>query len=291
MIKKTLIYTVLFSLLAVAVYGQDKNKVNEETAIPTKTADDNKQTEVTKKTTAVSENTSLNESTILKEAGMLKTMFNAPATELKNSRELDGLLSKRLQIMQDLNDADKAMNELINKSKVWDKERNTEKKGHLDTILDKADRLAFSNELRMSMSSQAKVISSLISQLNVTEKDIEIQKEADEKKRKTDALKLRVELLEKEQKLLLEKIKNQQTNNVTVHSTEVVQKKREENVEYYTITEDTNLQTIALSYYQDHEKWLIIFEHPDNKKALKKKSPTAIIPIGTVLTIPKEIEE
>ena len=90
---------------------------------------------------------------------------------------------------------------------------------------------------------------------------------------------------------ILEKIKDQESGNAVVQSTQAVQKKREENVEYFTITEDTNLQTIALSYYQDHEKWIVIYDHLDNEAVLKQKSPTAIIPIGTVLTIPKETEE
>lgn len=291
MIKKTLAFTFSCAFLTVVTYSQDKKTTTNEIASPTKTVEATKNSKVMKNTTDVSENTSHTNDLLLKEAGILKTIFNNPTLKVEQSKELKALLQERNIIIKELNQADKTMSLLISKSLTWDKERNTEKKGHLDTILDKADRLAFSNELRMSMSSQAKAISSLIHKLNVVEVNISTQKVNDEGKRQTEALKLQVDFLEKQQKLLIEKIKNQESNTVTVNSTESVQKKREENVEYYTITDDTNLQTIALSYYQDHEKWTIIFDHPDNQNALKKKSPTDIIPIGTVLTIPKETEE
>lgn len=291
MIKKALYFSLLYSLLTIASYAQDKKPAPGQTASPTKTAEVTNSDKVMKGTTGMSEKASQKADILLNEAGILKTMWAAPITKIELSEELKALQQQRQKVIDDLNEADKAMNALISKSIIWDKERNTEKKGHLDTILDKADRLAFSNELRMSMSSQAKTISSLISKLNLVEANIYKQKISDEKKRQTEALRLRVKLLEKEQKILLDKIKDQQSDDPAIQSTQTVQKKREENVEYYTITEDTNLQTIALSYYQDHEKWLVIFEHPDNKKVLKKKSPTAIIAIGTVLTIPKETQE
>ena len=245
---------------------------------------------LTEKTTPVSENTSQIE-VMEKEAGVVKNMAPPKKVSMEPSPEMTALLKDRHKIILDLNKADELMNEMIAKSTTWDNERNTEKKGQLDTILDKADRLAFSNELRQSITGQAKTISALIKKLTIIEGKIEEQKVTDEKRRQLEELKLQIAHLEKEKNSLMEKIKNQDDGDVKVNSTQAVQKKREENVEYFTITEDTNLQTIALSYYQDHEKWVIIYEHPDNKKTLKQKSPTAIIPIGTVLTIPKMKEE
>ena len=291
MIKTTLTTGISIALLMLSSYAQEKTLPSDKASITTTNTEETKTDEVMEKTTDVSENTSQNTDILLKEAGIVRNVWNAPVEKIEPSKELQALLKKRKLIIENLNNADQTMSSLIAKGSVWDKERNTEKKGQMDTILDKADRLAFSNELRMSMSSQAKTISGLIKQLNMLETDIEEQKVSDEKKRQMEAYKVQIELLEKERKSLLEKIKEQQSGNTVVQSTKAVQKKREENVEYFTITEDTNLQTIALSYYQDHEKWIVIFEHPDNEKVLKQKSPTAIIPIGTVLTIPKETEE
>ncbi|MCM8541673.1 MAG: hypothetical protein NE328_15500 [Lentisphaeraceae bacterium] len=291
MIKTTLTTGISIALLMLSSYAQEKTLPSDKASITTTNTEETKTDEVMEKTTDVSENTSQNTDILLKEAGIVRNVWNAPVEKIEPSKKLQALLKKRKLIIENLNNADQTMSSLIAKGSVWDKERNTEKKGQMDTILDKADRLAFSNELRMSMSSQAKTISGLIKQLNMLETDIEEQKVSDEKKRQMEAYKVQIELLEKERKSLLEKIKEQQSGNTVVQSTKAVQKKREENVEYFTITEDTNLQTIALSYYQDHEKWIVIFEHPDNEKVLKQKSPTAIIPIGTVLTIPKETEE
>lgn len=291
MIKTTLTAGISIALLMLSSYAQEKTLPSDKANITATNTKETKTDEVMEKTTDVSENTSQNTDILLKEAGIVRNVWNAPVEKIEPSKELQALLKKRKLIIENLNNADQTMSSLIAKGSVWDKERNTEKKGQMDTILDKADRLAFSNELRMSMSSQAKTISGLIKQLNMLETDIEEQKVSDEKKRQMEAYKVQIELLEKERKSLLEKIKEQQSGNAVVQSTKAVQKKREENVEYFTITEDTNLQTIALSYYQDHEKWIVIFEHPDNEKVLKQKSPTAIIPIGTVLTIPKETEE
>ncbi|MCM8528367.1 MAG: hypothetical protein NE327_17725 [Lentisphaeraceae bacterium] len=291
MIKTTLTASLTGIIFSLSLFAQEKDIPKENSTIITNVQEIKNSSNVTEKTTDVSENTSADTDVLIKEAGILRTMWNAPAEKIEPSEELKKLYAEREQIIEDLTTADKTMNSLISKGMIWDKERNTEKKGQLDTILDKADRLAFSNELRMSMATQAKVISGLIKQLNTVELSITEQKVTDEKKRQMEAYKTQIELLEKERLSLMEKIKDQESGKVVVQSTEAVQKKREENVEYYTITEDTNLQTIALSYYQDHEKWILIFEHPDNEKVLKQKSPTAIIPIGTVLTIPKETED
>ena len=277
---------IFFAVSAGAQEKDDKKVVS--TAEKTESSTE-KSTEVMEKTTTLSEKASLEE---LKEAEWQETppVLKDPV-KVELSEEMKSLLKERELTLVQLKEADLEMNKLITKSSNWDKERNTEKKGQLDTILDKADRLAFSNELRMKFSSQAKTISSLINKMSLLELKIKDQKVEDEKKRQMEAYKKHIEMLHKERKTLIEKLKNQNSQTVVVNSTQAIQKKNEENVEYFTITEDTNLQTIALQYYQDHEKWIIIFDHPDNKTVLKQKSPTAIIPIGTVLTVPKLKEE
>lgn len=287
--KLTLNIFILLSL-STWTWAQEKDDKKAESVSENQAAESEKTPEVMEKTTTMSEKTSPLEE--IKIEDLLKSIpMPEPEPKPLISQEMKKLMEERKNTFLELNNADSEMNKLILKSAVWDKERNTEKKGQLDTILDKADRLAFSNELRMKMSEQAKVISSLIKKISQLEVEIQKQEVRDEKKRQMEAYKKHIDMLHKERKTLIEKLKNQNSETHVVNSTEAVQKKRDENVEYLTITSDINLQNIALQYYQDYEKWVIIFDHPDNKGVLKQKSPTAIIPIGTVLTIPKLKEE
>ena len=291
MFKWTLTTLFLAFISAINLSAQDKMEKKTDMAAkaaPEKMAD--KET-MMKNSTDMSEKTSTSKDMDTTKTSEKESEIVIIEKPVEPSPEMKMLLEERKKVLMQLNKADMEMNSLITKSHEWDKERNTEKKGQLDTILDKADRLAFSNELRMNLSKQAKVISELIKKMNSLEVKIVEQEAADEKKRQMEAYKKQIEKLERERLALMAKLKAQESNETVVNSTQAVQKKSEENVEYYTITEDTNLQTIALTYYQDHEKWVIIFEHPDNQKVLKQKDPTALIPIGTVLTIPKMTEE
>ena len=288
--KMTLNLLTIFFLLLVPLSAQEKDGKKDIATPNTKEDNVKKTSEVMEKTTTMSEKASPAKDIKVEYLQENPPVLKTPE-KIKLSKEMLTLLKEREETLLKLNEADSEMNKLIVKSNDWDKERNTEKKGQLDTILDKADRLSFSNELRMKLSNQAKIISALIKNLNGLELKIKDQELADEKKRQMEAYKKHIEMLTKERKTLIEKLKNQNSETIVVNNTQAIQKKNAENVEYFTITEDTNLQNIALQYYQDHEKWTIIFDHPDNKTVLKKKSPTAIIPIGTVLTVPKLKEE
>ena len=290
MLKLSLNIFILLSLAVVPSNAQEKDNKKTEAAASNVANEVLQKPEVMKKTTTMSEKASLAQEMKIEDL-VKRTPILEPAPKIETSPEMKTLLKERKNTFMELNTADKEMNKLISKSVEWDRERNTEKKGQLDTILDKADRLAFSNELRIKLSSQAKSISALIKKMGILDVKITKQEIADEKKRQMEAYKKHIEMLHKERKALIEKLKNQNSETIVVNSTQAVQKKQEENVEYYTITGDTNLQNIALQYYQDHEKWILIFDHPDNKNVLKSKSPTVIIPIGTVLTIPKLKEE
>lgn len=291
MFKRILTTFLLALIFAINISAQDKMEKKTDMAAKDTTDKMADKEGMMEKSTDMSEKTSTSQ-----EMNSSKTAETEPEIVIiekpvEPSPEMKMLVEERKKVLMQLNKADMEMNSLITKSQEWDKERNTEKKGQLDTILDKADRLAFSNELRMNLSKQAKVISALIKKINSIELKIVEQEATDEKKRQMEAYKKQIEKLERERLALIAKLKAQESNETVVNSTQAVQKKNEENVEYFTITEDTNLQTIALTYYQDHEKWVVIFEHPDNQKVLKQKDPTALIPIGTVLTIPKMTEE
>ncbi|MCM8530354.1 MAG: hypothetical protein NE330_04270, partial [Lentisphaeraceae bacterium] len=64
----------------------------------------------------------------------------------------------------------------------------------------------------------------------------------------------------------------------------------EENVQYFTVKKEQSLQSIAWKFYNDNEKWLLIYEYPGNEDKISKKSPSTLIPAGTVLTIPNDGE-
>ncbi len=265
----------------------DKNEIEAKKSNDTTIISNSEQV----KSSAVSENTATDTTPndpgrLLKEAGI--TLAVKP---LAPTKEMEVLLDQRTKLLKDLQNADFDMQNIVSKSNNWDIERNTEKKGQIDTILDKADRLAFSNEFRVKLTNQAKVISDIIVKINLNEEKIIKQEIADQKKREIEAYLEHIEQLKREKLELQAKIKEQKNQEKMVNSSEAPTTKNEEDIEYFTVTEDTNLQTIALSYYQDHEKWILIYDHPDNKKILKKKDPIALIPHGSVLTIPKIKEE
>ena len=95
MIKKALFFSLLYSLLTIASYSQDKKAAPDQTSSPTKTVEVTNSDKVMKSTTEMSEKASQKADILLNEAGILKTMWNVPITKIELSEELKALQQQR----------------------------------------------------------------------------------------------------------------------------------------------------------------------------------------------------
>jgi hypothetical protein len=209
-------------------------------------------------------------------------------TTSKLSKETEVLLKKHNSIIDDLVKADAVMHELIRKSDKWTSEHNYIKKGQVDALIDKAERLATSSQLREQLRAQYTIASKLISDLDQNRKSLQKQRASDEKRWAMEAYMAKIKELELEKKLLQSQLNtSMDTKKKIVPGIQL----SEESLQYFTVDTPMNLQSIAWKFYNDNDKWSIIYDYPSNKKQISEKSPSVIIPAGTVLAIPNLDEE
>jgi hypothetical protein len=199
------------------------------------------------------------------------------------SPELKKLLEEHKKIIADLQAKDELILKLINESKLWNQENNTLKKGHVDSLVNKAERLGFSNELRQKIGEEYMLLSGLIKALTQNQMKAQEQRVSDDKKYKLEQSLALNKKLADEKKQLEEQLKK---TTAMIKTTSKGKTLSEENVQYFTATKEVNLQSVAWQYYNDNDKWIDIYDYPGNKDKIKEKSPSAIISIGTELIIP-----
>ena len=208
-------------------------------------------------------------------------------SSMKISKETESLLIEHGLILDNLIGADAKAKELVKQAHKWEQELNILKKGEIDALKDKAERLATSNELRRKIITQLQQVSSYVNQLKTNRELLREQRIKDEKRWAMEAYKLKLQKLE-EEKILEHQLKlaapldKKTTRGKTLS---------EENVQYETVQKDRTLQDIAWQYYNDNEKWKVIYNYPGNKEKISEESPSALIPTGTILTIPNIDEE
>jgi hypothetical protein len=224
-----------------------------------------------------------------KKMGMLSgDMFKI---DYQISEAMTKLIQARSQLIDNLATADEKINKLIIRSRKWDSERNKNKKGQFDTIIDNAERLAVSNELRIKISDQAIVISSYIRQIQVNREHIEKQKKEDEQQTRMDASMALIKKLEYYKIKLERDIKALAIAKETGNEPSKKETKKALKVaKYLKISTKITLREVSFNELNDEEKWILIYQHSENRAFLKEKSPTAIVPLGVELAIP-EIEE
>lgn len=199
------------------------------------------------------------------------------------SKKAKVLIIKHDKLIDQLVVADNDLKDIIKKAQKWQAEINHKKKGNVDALLDKAERLAVSEDLRSQFQSQASTISNLIADLNTNRTILIKQRNHDAQIYAIEQSKMEITRLQEEKKKLEMQLKL---------STPVAKKNRkgdilpEENVQYFTVKKEQSLQSIAWKFYNDNEKWILIYEYPGNGEKISKKSPSTLIPAGTVLTIP-----
>ena len=173
----------------------------------------------------------------------------------KISKETESLLIEHDLILDHLVKADETVKELVAQAHKWEQEQNIFKKGEIDALKDKAERLATSNLLRRKIITQLQQVSSYINQLKTNRDLLREQRIKDEKRWAMEAYKLKLKKLEEEKKLL-----EQQLNIAAPSGKKPTDGKTltEENVQYETVKKDRTLQDIAWQYYNDNEKWKTI---------------------------------
>ncbi|NQZ57094.1 MAG: hypothetical protein HRT88_06440 [Lentisphaeraceae bacterium] len=191
------------------------------------------------------------------------------------------LLNERDSIIDKLLDTDKSLKIISQKSNIWDNEIRVKTKGRLDTLIDEADRLHTSNHFRTQIIIQYKNISDLIAKLVKNRENIARQKVLDDEKAelkrvKAERQKVLMELKEA-QRLLIAFQSDKQTDDSQL---------KKQLVRILTLEQDMTIGNIAYEQYQDYDKWLLIYEHRDNKDRIPSKSEKAVIPKGTILIIP-----
>ena len=207
------------------------------------------------------------------------------------SKDMSKLIQARSQLIDNLATADEKINKLIIRSRKWDSERNKNKKGQFDTIIDNAERLAVSNELRIKISDQAIVISSYIRQIQVNRERIEKQKKEDEQQTRMDASMALIKKLEYYKIKLERDIKALALAKETGNKPSKQETKKALKVaKYLKISTKITLREVSFNELNNEEKWILIYQHSENRAFLKEKSPTAIVPLGVELAIP-EIDE
>lgn len=220
----------------------------------------------------------------------VKTESKVPeylATDKAVSDKAKKLIIKHDQLINDLMLADNKLKEIITKAQVWQSEINHKKKGNVDALLDKAERLAVSEDLRSQFLSQAHTISNLIKDLDENRTALLKQRTQDAQNHAIEQSKLKILKLLEEKKNLEMQLKLSTPVAKKTKNGEILP---EENVQYFTVKKEQSLQSIAWKFYNDNEKWLMIYDYPGNKDKITKKSPSVLIPAGTVLTIPNDSE-
>ena len=119
---------------------------------------------------------------------------------MKISKETESLLIEHGLILDNLIDADAKAKELVKQAHKWEQELNILKKGEIDALKDKAERLATSNELRRKIITQLQQVSSYVNQLKTNRELLREQRIKDEKRWAMEAYKLKLQKLEEEKK-------------------------------------------------------------------------------------------
>ncbi|MCM8531697.1 MAG: hypothetical protein NE330_11090, partial [Lentisphaeraceae bacterium] len=112
------------------------------------------------------------------------------------------LIIKHDKLIDDLMLADTKLKEIITKAQVWQSEINHKKKGNVDALLDKAERLAVSEDLRRQFLSQANSISNLIKNLDENRSALLKQRTQDAQNYAIEQSKLEIQKLMEEKKNL-----------------------------------------------------------------------------------------
>lgn len=206
----------------------------------------------------------------------------------KISKETETLLIEHSVILDKLIEADAKIRESVDEAKKWELEQNSIKKGEIDALKDKAERLATSNQLRRKIVTQLETVSSYVNQLKTNREMLTEQRLKDEKRWALEDYQEKLKKLEEDKKRLEQQLKLVAPLMKIATNGEVL---AEENVQYETVKKARTLQDIAWQYYNDNEMWKVIYNYPGNKEKISEESPSALIPEGTILTIPNLEEE
>ena len=199
------------------------------------------------------------------------------------SKETESLLLKHNKIIDNLIESDAKTNSLIMDILKWESEQIRQTKGKMDTLFENAEKLPVSNELRKKVLAQAKITSSLINELSLSRQQLRLQRASEEKKWALEASIEMVKKLEEKTKILESQLKlatpleKKSTPGQTLS---------DEDVQYYTVKKERTLQSIAWEFYNDNEKWVLIYDYPGNQDKISERAAKALIKPGISLTIP-----
>ena len=206
----------------------------------------------------------------------------------KISKETETLLIEHGVVLDKLIEADAKIRKSVEEAKKWEREQSSIKKGEIDALKDKAERLSTSNQLRHKIVTQLEIVSSYVSQLKINREMLIEQRVKDEKRWAMEAYQEKLKKLEEDKKRLEHQLKLAAPLTKKATTGEVL---AEENVQYETVKKPRTLQDIAWQYYNDNEMWKVIYNYPGNKEKISEESASALIPAGTILTIPNLDEE